>query len=329
VAGNVNNANNQNMAGVTITLSKPGLSETASRVTTSGGTNGNYFFTDIAQLDTYVVTPSLAGFTFTPASRTFTGQITLNVDFVAVPANPIEDSRTFVRQHYLDFFNREPDAGGWNFWTNNIDSCGGDAACREVKRIDTSAAYFLSIEFEQTGYLVHRFYRASFSRRPLFSEFLDDTRVIGNGVIVKAPGWEALLESNTQSFINSWINRPALTSIYNGLNNTQYVDRLIANTGVSFSQTERVALIDSLDKDTMTRAQVLRAIAQNEAFYNAEYNNAFVEMQYFGYLRRDPDEGGYDFWLGKLNSFNGDFRRAEMVKAFISSIEYRQRFGNP
>jgi len=59
----------------------------------------------------------------------------------------------------------------------------------------------------------------------------------------------------------------------------------------------------------------------------------FVLMEYFGYLRRDPqslpdpDLSGYNFWLNKLNSFGGDFQQAEMVKAFITSLEYRQRFG--
>ena len=56
-------------------------------------------------------------------------------------------------------------------------------------------------------------------------------------------------------------------------------------------------------------------------------------MQYFGYLRRNPkdspdaDYSGYEFWLNKLNFFGGNFVGAEMVKAFITSSEYRQRFG--
>ena len=50
-------------------------------------------------------------------------------------------------------------------------------------------------------------------------------------------------------------------------------------------------------------------------------------MEYFGYLRRDPDTAGFNFWLNKLNAFGGNFIAAEMVKAFITSNEYRQRFG--
>lgn len=249
-----------------------------------------------------------------------------------IDANPINDTVFFVTQHYRDFLNREPDPGGLQFWVDNINSCGADEACREVKRIDTSAAYFLSIEFQETGYLVHRFYKASFGRRPLLTEFLADTQTIGNGVVVNAPGWQALLEANKQAFTNAWVTRAAFMSLYDSMSNTQYVDALIANTGANISPTDRNALVDLLNSQTRTRAQVLRLVVENQAFFHSEYNAAFVEMQYFGYLRRNPqdppntDLSGFNFWLNKLNEFGGDFRRAEMVKAFLVSGEYRQRF---
>ena len=248
---------------------------------------------------------------------------------VATQPNPIDDTQTFVTQNYLDFLNREPDPEGLAFWMENINGCGEAAACTEVKRIDTSAAYFLSIEFQETGYLVHRFYRASFGRRPLFTEFLADTQAISNGVVVNREGWAQLLESNKQSFANAWVARASFTAIYAGLTNEQYVDRLIANTGVAFTETDHDSLVDVLNTHAMTRERVLRIVAENYDFYNAEYNPAFVEMEYFGYLRRDPDADGFNFWLGKLNEFGGDFRQAEMVKAFLVSGEYRQRFGPP
>ena len=76
-------------------------------------------------------------------------------------------------------------------------------------------------------------------------------------------------------------------------------------------------------------------MADNAAFKQREFRPAFVLMQFFGYLRRNPDDppdnnfSGYDFWLAKLNQFNGNFVQAEMVRAFISSAEYRGRFGQP
>ncbi|MGH9905436.1 MAG: DUF4214 domain-containing protein, partial [Pyrinomonadaceae bacterium] len=92
------------------------------------------------------------------------------------------------------------------------------------------------------------------------------------------------------------------------------------------SSAERDSLVTSLSNGT-SRATVLGRLAQNQAFSGAEFNKAFVLMQYFGYLRRDPDAGGFNFWLDKLNRFGGNYERAEMVKAFLASIEYRNRFG--
>jgi hypothetical protein len=92
------------------------------------------------------------------------------------------------------------------------------------------------------------------------------------------------------------------------------------------------SLVSDLSAGTKTRAQVLRAVAEDQDLRSAEFNRAFVLMQYFGYLRRnpndphDPDYSGYEFWLTKLNQFNGNFANAEMVKAFVTSGEYRQRF---
>jgi len=263
--------------------------------------------------------------------------VSVQEDALAAPnaPNAIDSTLPFVRQHYLDFLNREPDSVGLQFWTNNIDSCGPDSSCREVKRIDTSAAYFLSIEFQQTGYLVHRFYKTAFGRRPLFSEFLADTQKIGEGVIVNAPGWEQVLETNKQRFAGDFATRIPFKSLYDILSNAEFVNTLINNSGATLTQAERDALVNSLNAFTKGRERVLREIVENQALYNAEYNAAFVEMQYFGYLRRNPQDApdnnlnGYNFWLNKLNEFGGDYRRAEMVKAFLVSGEYRQRFGAP
>ena len=251
----------------------------------------------------------------------------------------IGNAQLFVRQHYLDLLNREPDAAGLAFWTNEITSCGSDAQCIEVKRINVSAAFFLSIEFKQTGYLVYRLYKSSFGNPPnlpvpiRLSEFLPDEREIGNGVVVGQPGWETALENNKQAFSDEFVNRPRFTSAYpQSMTPGEFVDKLNMNAGNPLSQEERDHLVSDLTTGVKARAQVLRAVAENQNLSDAEFNRAFVLMQYFGYLRRDPNSGpdtdfsGYNFWLNKVNAFNGDFATGEMVKAFITSIEYRQRF---
>ncbi|HEX7314810.1 MAG TPA: S8 family serine peptidase [Pyrinomonadaceae bacterium] len=243
--------------------------------------------------------------------------------------NPIDTPYTFVTQHYKDFLSREPDTSGQNHWTGEITSCQTNAQCVEVKRNNVSAAFFLSIEFQETGYFVYRLERASFNRLPRFRQFMADTSQAAGGVIVNTPEWEKTLEENKNAFAQLWTLRADFKALYDSKTNAEYVDALFANAGMTPSAVERDALVNGLGASTETRATVLRKVADSAALRQKEYNRAFVLMQYFGYLRRDPDEEGYGFWLKKLDDFGGDWQAAEMVKAFVTSIEYRQRFGAP
>jgi CSLREA domain-containing protein len=243
--------------------------------------------------------------------------------------NPINDTTFFVRQHYLDFLGREPDAEGLQFWTDNIRQCGSDLQCREVMRINVSAAFFLSIEFQGTGFFVQRLYRLAHGRAPTFAEYLPDLTAVRDGVIVGRPGALERLELNKRLFAEQFAGRAAFKAKFDGMNEAQYVDALAAAARVTLAEEERTALVVGLLTRRETRGGVLLKLAEKDAFVRAEFRPAFVQMQYFGYLRRDPDDEGYNFWLGKLNSFDGDYVAAEMVKAFITSIEYRARFGQP
>lgn len=261
--------------------------------------------------------------------------------------NPIEGAGSFVRQHYVDFFNREPDASGLAFWTNLITSCGSDVPCVGLKRASASAAFFLSIEFRETGYLVYRIYKASYGNLPetpvplRLNEFLPDTQQIGLGVVVGQTGWEQVLENNKQAFTADFVTQSRFTTAHpTTLTPTQFVDALFTNAGITPSAVERTATINEFGTvpntaDMAARGRALRRVAENHTFAQQEFNKAFVLMQYFGYLRRNPNDApegtrdfqGYNFWLGKLNQFNGNSIDSEMVKAFIVSGEYRQRFG--
>jgi len=418
----------------------------------------------------------------------------------AVPpiSNPIDDAAFFVREQYLDFLNREPDPSGVAFWTNEITSCGVDAQCIEVKRINVSAAFFLSIEFQRTGLLSYLTNRAAFGNLPpsgppvpvLYGQFEKETQQLQKDLVFGQPGFDAQLEANKQAYFNDFVTRPEFVAKYPAsLTNDQYVDNLLVTAGLSssnfvvnltngqenppanptlaggarrpasfgtatfslntaqtamsftatiknldftgsqtadandnllnahihagaavtpttnggvvwgffgapfndnnpndqvvtplgagvggtisgkwdapegnnttltaqlpnilagrayinFHTTQfgggeirgnfpemtvfRNSLVAGLNAATDTRATVLRKVAESAFLNQREFNSAFVAMEYFGYLRRDADTAGYNFWLDKLNSFNGSFINAEMVKAFITSSEYRQRFG--
>jgi subtilisin family serine protease len=265
-------------------------------------------------------------------------------------ANPLDSTGFFVRQQYLDFLSREPDTSGLNFWTGNINNCSPQPACLEIQRINTSAAFFLSVEFQDTGYLVERIYKAAYGNAngtstlggahqfsvPIirFNEFLPDTQEIGQGVVVNVGNWQQQLENNKQAFTAEFVQRSRFTTAFpTSMTPAQFVDALNTNSGNALSPAERDQLVSDLSANVKTRSQVLRAVAEDPDLNSAEFNRAFVLMQYFGCLRRNPndipdtDYTGYDFWLTKLNQFNGNYVAAEMVKSFLVAGEYRQRFG--
>lgn len=272
-----------------------------------------------------------------------------------VVVNAVDDARFFVLQHYRAFLGRDPDPAGFDFWTNQIASCGTDVQCIEVKRINVSVSFFLSIEFQQTGYLVERSHKTTFGEATgnstfggahtlsvpsiQFTEYLIDTQLINKGVIVLQPGWEQLLENNKQCFFLDFVQRSRFTTaLPTTMTPAEFVDKLNQNAGNVLSASERTTAINLFGgaantTNTTARAQALRQVAEDQDLHSAEFNRAFVLMQYFGYLGRNPndppdtDYSGYDFWLTKLNQFNGNHINAEMVKAFLTSIEYRQRFG--
>jgi hypothetical protein len=295
-------------------------------------------------------------------SGTLANTMQFTITSTAPPANPIDNQREFVRQQYRDFLNREPDQAGENFWTDNILKCNDPdrrppgqtaAQCRLRQRETTSAAFYLSPEFQYTGYYVFRMFVGGLGREPKLSEFTPDALFVGNGIIVNGELSAAKINQNKADFAAQFANctdaakyRCAeFKAIYDSLTNPQYVDKLFQNTGVSRTAAERTALIDALNGGTQTRAQVLQKVVDGinviaegnqqftttygHAFYDQQFNRAFVQLEYFGYMRRDPDEAGYAFWLAKLNDFGGDFVKAEMVLAFITSPEYRARFGAP
>jgi hypothetical protein len=282
----------------------------------------------------------------TPANAT----LTIHSDDVAGLPNPIEGTQFFVRQHYHDFLNREPDAAGLQFWSDDLDRCGSDAGCRDAKRVNVSAAFFLSIEFQETGYLVYRTYKAAYGDAtstdvpgtvPVvrLQDLLPDSQRIGQGVQVGIGDWQAQLEANKQAYMLEFIQRPRFLATFPvSFAPAQYVDKLVQNAGLIISQEERDALVAQLGSTpgaAAGRASVLRQTAEHQQLRQSELSRAFVLMQYFGYLRRNPDDApepslnyaGWKFWLNKLNQFGGDFVAAEMVRAYLLSGEYRQRFG--
>lgn len=245
-----------------------------------------------------------------------TGALTVDIFNNITVANPIDDTRFFVRQHYLDFLNREPEADGWAAWIRVLTNCAAnDTRC---DRIEVSSSFFRSPEFQTRGYFAYRFYAVALGRLPRYAEFLQDVPRLSSTTL-------AQLEQRKVDFSNEFVTRPEFRQTFDSLSNRDYVERLLQTAGVQLSSKE--SLIAALDAGTKTRAQVLREIVESNEVYATQFNPAFVAMQYFGYLRRDPEQPGYNNWLRVINANPNDYRI--MVNGFVNSTEYRARFGQP
>ena len=212
-------------------------------------------------------------------------------DATALGPNPIDDTQSYVTQQYRDFLNREPDLSGLAFWANEITSCGTDQTCIQAKRTNVSAAFYLSIEFQQSGYLVYRFYKSAYSNLtgapvPIrLTEFTPDAQKIGQGVVVNQTGWETVLENNKQAFATEFVQRSRFTSAFpTALTPAQFVDNLFTNGGVVPSSVDRTAAINEFGAAANTaevaaRARAVRRVAENATLSQQEFNRGFVLMQ--------------------------------------------------
>jgi len=272
--------------------------------------------------DTETFTVTLSDATGTPLGAPQTATITIfDDDFTPAASNPIDDIPFFVTQQYIDFLGRLPDSVGFANWVATLNGCPnqgfGENLNPDCDRVHVSAGFFLSAEFQGRGYFAYRFYEVALDRRPTYAEFVPDMAIVGGP---QSPESEVL---SKQAYTAAWMQRPAFKQLYDGLNNSQYVNALEANAEVTVSNKQ--ALIDALNGGQMNRGEVLRNIAESQVVGDKFFNRAFVSMQYFGYLRRDPDTIGFQNWLDTLNADPSNFRH--MIFGFLFSTEYRQRFG--
>jgi Calx-beta domain-containing protein len=248
----------------------------------------------------------------------------------------------FVRQHYLDFLGREPEPG--EPWSAILNGCANqfntdpNSPSANCDRITVSGDFFGSPEFKTKGIYVIDFYRVAFNSLPTYSEFAQDLASVTGATAAETNAKRA-------AFAAKFVQRPEFTNIYGAQTNTNFVNALMAgsqgqNYNLSSITTPDPAnpdgpnkvtlttadLINQLNGGTLTRAQVLRAIVQSDQItQNLESVNAFVASQYYGYLRRTPDNGGFNSWVTYLKNHPDDFRT--MINGFLNSNEYRLRFG--
>ena len=238
-----------------------------------------------------------------------------------------------------------------------------EAKCIDRKRVNDSGAFFLSPEFQNTGSFLVRVNWGSLGQKrapgtkcivgqhaaldaicqPLYSTYIADMTTLTQGIVVNNALDPARINQNKAAFVNAFVQRAEFLAVYPAnMPAATYVDTLAQTTGIALTSQERTDLINEASAGTTAaRASVLFKMVDGtttlangvlqfntrygQAYYDAQFNPVFVYMQYLGYLRRNPDRDGFDFWLGKLIQY-GNFTDAEMVRSFIVSPEYVDRF---
>jgi CSLREA domain-containing protein len=323
--GDLSSVSNVDYATSNWTASQKGDYEIGSGTVTFAANEASKTFTVLINEDSYVEGTETVNLTLhDPAGATLGSQtsavLNINDDAVESPVNPNDDAQNFVYQQYHDLLNRKPDLGGLAYWTSQITQCGNDQTCINNKRRGVSAAFYIELEFQETGYFVYRVQKASFGSQPTYSLFMADRGRIKAG---------AQLEQSKQAFADAWVQRAAFTNAYpDAMPADQFVNKLYDTAGLAGYASQRLLAIQDLMSNARTRAQILREVIETPEFKTREYNPSFVLMQYFGYLRRNPDQGGYQFWLNVLNNQlpTDSSGQHAMVCAFITSGEYQDRF---
>ncbi|MDQ5845094.1 MAG: DUF4214 domain-containing protein, partial [Acidobacteriota bacterium] len=263
-------------------------------------------------------------------------------------ANPFLNNAFFVRMQYLDFLLREPDSAGFNDWLNVLNGCGPGqgwlGSPPGCDRVHVSSGFFRSPEFGEKGYWIYRFYESALGRRPQFGEFMPEQRRL-SGLMP-----DAEQEVRRADFISRFMQLPEFTNIFAGLTDSPsdaaaFVAKLEEKARVTLPasattdpgqppQYGRQELIDKMLNGQFTAGQTMRAFIEQKVVWDTYFYRAFVAMQYFGYLRRDPEAAGYDDWVRVLTFGDaptgiqpGDYRH--LIFGFVYSVEYRERFGKP
>ena len=178
--------------------------------------------------------------------------------------------------------------------------------------------------------LAQRLYRAELARSgtmPRYKEFTNDLETICRGVIVGSDEQQEQLEDNLRRLLIDWTTQPKFHKTFGELDDTQFVDRLLANIGISLDALERQKLIKRLLDKEETRATLLLAIVDNPSFAEKEQSRSLVALHYFAYLHRNPDDPpdgnlrGFNFWV------NDQERRPDVNKlsaAFREAFEYEK-----
>jgi hypothetical protein len=253
------------------------------------------------------------------------GAITIDPGVTSMSSNPVDDFRFFITQQYADMIGHEPEAATLDKLSAQLSGCNLRSDCLRIRRVDISTNLLVDNELAGTGVFLYGLYSTALGRQPRYAELETDRAVILNQ--------KSEVEAVRLVLANAFVERAEFKRKFPAtMKPAEFVDTLLAtivqSTGVDLAA-ERGLLIGLLDDTANGRAAVLTRLAADQRVVDANYNQALVLFQYFTYLRRNPDEAGYNAWVNTLK--NKPLRDSEAARSlvcnFLNSAEYQNRFG--
>ena len=252
------------------------------------------------------------------------GAITIDPGVSLPVANPVDDSRFFISQQYADLIGHEPDQTTVDRLMAQLNACNSRSDCLRARRVEISTNLLIENELPATGVFLYGLYSTALGRLPRFIELETDRALIMNQ--------KGELEAVRMALAHAFVERAEFKRKFPAtIKPAEFVDSLLVTlaqtSGVDFSS-ERSLLISLLDDAANGRAMVLARLASDQRLVDANYNQALVLFQYFTYLRRSPDEAGYNAWVNSLK--NKPLRDPDAARSlvcnFLQSAEYQHRF---
>lgn len=209
------------------------------------------------------------------AGRTFT---------VTQTGSSESQSQRVVRALYQTILGREPDLGGWTFWTGP--GAPKDPVTGAVMFHQMADDFYRSTEFGNTGWAVLSIGQTIQGTFPSFASWLSTVTEVRNGSLT--------LVQLTNNLAGSASNPAFVTSAFqNGFGRLPTASELNANVGNLNAGQSRFDFLNNV------------ILANSAAGFLNRSNPQFVQALYYTILVRDPDAGGFNFWLGQLTNSPG------------------------
>ena len=251
------------------------------------------------------------------------GAITIDPAVASAIANPVDDSRFFVTQHFADLTGRSADPAAIEKMATQLAQCGNRAECLRT-RLDI-ATNLLVNELPSSALFLNSLYSSALGRRPKLTEFESDR--------VLLMGDKEDQERARTALATAFVQRQEFLRKYPAtMKPAEFVDAILAtvlqSSGVDLAA-DKDTLVGLLEDPNAGRANVVTRLATQTAIVDAQYNPTLVTFQYFAFLRRDPDETGFAYWMNMMKNkpLRDPGAARSLVCSFVNSEEYQSRFG--